>query len=162
MQVYLEQKRLDVFRKKFTVLLFKLTKNKYQIKGFADLKDKSDRDKIGYLINLFNMFKFRNGCLEIFSYFNNLTLEEVKANSDCCILFTHVGNAKKLDIKLRIHSTDFIEIIFYTVGEEMTWEDTRNFLFLDENVIYDIKYIDVKDGLKCKRVLKPEFKYLFE
>lgn len=160
MRTYIEQKREEFFKKKFTVLLFKLTKNKHSIKGFVNLKGRADT--FTHLFDMLNNFKFRNSCLEIFSDFNNLTLEEVKANSDFCIFFNHIGNAKKLDMKLKIHSTDFVEITFFTVNKEMTWEDNRNLWFLDEGVIYDIEYIEVEDGLKGKMTLKPEFKYLFE
>lgn len=161
MQTYFEQKKAEAIRRKFTILLFKLTRNKHKINGFINIKERTDA--FGNLVYSFYSFNFKNDYLKIFSDLkDNVTLEDIKARSDFCILFNHIGNAKKRDIKLKIHSTDFVEMTFFTVGKEMTWEDNLNLLFLDEAAIYNIEYISTKDGISPKKTLKQKFKYLFE
>lgn len=161
MQTYLERKREEAFMKKFTILFFKLTKNKYNINGFISIKGRDDA--FGHLVYSFDTFNFKNDYLKIYNDLQDkVTLEEVKAKSDFCIFFRHVGNAKKLDIKLKIHSTNFVEMIFFTPGPKMTWEENDNMGFLNYRVIYDVTDIKTEDGFDRIRTVKPEYAYLIK
>lgn len=122
MQTNFKIQRERAFMKKFTVLLFELTKNKHRINGFISIKGR--KDFFGHLIYAFNIFNFKNDYLTIFNDLeDNVTLEDVRAQSDFCIYFRHIGNADELDIKLIKHDENFVEMIFFTTEPEVTWED---------------------------------------